>query len=80
MLNFLSTVFNKKASARTLCGNYDGETDVIQECGGCDESCEVSCDTDCTYDCSFEADNFGGGGCTDCNGSCVNIFMEINWK
>lgn len=65
MLNFLTSFFNKEANARNTCGDYNNPNNVIQECTGCDSECMYGCGD------VNEQGSLEGGGCSDCNDSCV---------
>lgn len=83
MLNFLTNVFQKNSNARTVCGNYDGETDVIQACAGCDSDCLFSCYSMCANECQGNTQDTGGGGgnCnSQCTGTCFSVASIIGGK
>lgn len=82
MLNFLTNTFQAKSNARSVCGNFDGETDVIQGCFGCDDGCLFSCSSTCADECqgnSIITHDTGDGTCnSECRGTCfdlVSIFL-----
>lgn len=85
MLNFLTNVFQKKTSARNICGGYNNGNDVIQECAGCDSECKFSCFSMCANLCLESTQESGGGGnsggCNgDCEGTCFSVVSIIIGK
>lgn len=69
MINFLTSVFNKTANARTTCGDYSETPEtsnlIVQGCMGCETECMFGCGS------AAEQGTLPGGGCSDCNNSCT---------
>ena len=85
MLNFLTNVFQEKSNARNVCGSYNNENDVIQECAGCDSECQFSCFSMCANLCNESSRDSGGGGnnggCSgECTGTCFSVVSIIFGK
>lgn len=83
MLNFLTNFFQEKASARSVCGDYQNNGHVIQACAGCDSECQFTCYVACASECQGNSQGSGGvgGSCNShCTGTCFSVASILGTK